>query len=1104
MNKKLVSFVLLSILFIPFTASACDDWLAEVVSVQGSAEFSINESNWRDIHLSQQICPESLLRVGPKSRVVLYLSNNTTMRLAENTLVRFPRQEQQDTFWIELKEGIAHFISRIFKKFDARSPFVNAAVSGTEFVLWATSDKAGVTVIEGEVIASNDVGAIVLTQGQTAAAESLDFPIDKLTTLPQEYTQWATYYPPLLTLEILTKEQGFAIRSLPEIKEFLVIQKEDKAIELLLRLDELTDAERLLLSALYLSAGHSQQADSYLKRATAQGTNGLKHSLYAIIYAGENNPAKSLQEAQKAIQAAPTESTSFLALSYAHQANGMISSALDSAEIASELDSDNILAWIRIGETALASGKHEQAKSALEKARQLAPNNAYSLTLAGLVALFENDFDSARTSFQSALKINSSLPMTRLGLGLMYLRLGNAPQGIRQLEYAASLDPTRSTIRSYMGRAYFELHRNDEALTQWQLAKQYDSADPTPYFYTGIHHLFANQPYQALQELHSALDLNEKRAVSRTESLLQSDGATRAAALSRAYNIAGFSQLTQELAASSLQIAPDSADAHRLLADYFSIQPRNEAARISEVHQARAWQGLTAHPIQPQLMASCLGIPEDLGPSRPGLNEYHSLFTQNGFYFSADGLYASDSTWGENIALSAIHDQFAFSIGQFHYETDGFRENSQQEHDIQTAILQWAITPATYLNFQFEQDTRERGDIEQHIFREGSLTLTREFNTTYYQLGLRHDWNDKLRFLVSLSQQDSEELFLDQPQPGLSIEVERNSEPQAAEFMVHYKLSKFTISGGTSYFTSTLENTTDSFFGSSSNEETITYRHYYLISHTQFDSPLNYSFGVAYDDYSDLLTTGDEISPKIGIIYQPSRHFQASAAAFRTLKRNINGNRTLSPTNIVGFNQLYDEGNSVVSDNIGVRVNWNTADFNWSANVLKRNLEVPYQDQILMRTQIADWEETYIDLSLAKFVTPSLSASFHPLFEQYDYDPDFFYNAEIEQIRNISIPLSLSWFPSQVWQISLTGKYFYQTVEGTVLDDFFNPVSTEKTEEFITIDTSALFRLPHRIGELEFGAANILNEKINYEEVNTNQPIIYPKRFVFIRAKLGF
>ena len=116
-------------------------------------------------------------------------------------------------------------------------------------------------------------------------------------------------------------------------------------------------------------------------------------------------------------------------------------------------------------------------------------------------------------------------------MGLAIIREGDVNAGSRQIEIAASLAPNDALIRSYLGKAYYEEKRGKLDEREFDMAKQLDPNDPTPWFYSAIAKQTTNRPVEALHNMQKAIELNDNRAVYRSQLLLEADLAARSASL---------------------------------------------------------------------------------------------------------------------------------------------------------------------------------------------------------------------------------------------------------------------------------------------------------------------------------------------------------------------------------------------------------------------------------------------------------------------------------------------------------------------------------------------------------------------------------------------
>ena len=113
-------------------AETCDEWVAKVVSVQGVVQARrAGETEWLPVNLHDTYCPGDIIRVLDLSRAAVVLRNEATLRLDQKTTITFAGLEEEQTLFLKLLSGVAHFLSRIPRTLKVATPFVNCTVEGT-------------------------------------------------------------------------------------------------------------------------------------------------------------------------------------------------------------------------------------------------------------------------------------------------------------------------------------------------------------------------------------------------------------------------------------------------------------------------------------------------------------------------------------------------------------------------------------------------------------------------------------------------------------------------------------------------------------------------------------------------------------------------------------------------------------------------------------------------------------------------------------------------------------------------------------------------------------------------------------------------------------
>ncbi|MGB6376301.1 MAG: FecR family protein, partial [Syntrophobacteria bacterium] len=128
-----LSFVI--VVLYPGAASAerCEQWVAKVVSVQGTVEVKkVGEARWQPVELNDTYCPGDEIRAGENSRANLALINEAVLRLNQNTSMTLGEFKEEQTSLVDLFKGAAHFFSRKPRSLEVQTPFAIAGVRGTE------------------------------------------------------------------------------------------------------------------------------------------------------------------------------------------------------------------------------------------------------------------------------------------------------------------------------------------------------------------------------------------------------------------------------------------------------------------------------------------------------------------------------------------------------------------------------------------------------------------------------------------------------------------------------------------------------------------------------------------------------------------------------------------------------------------------------------------------------------------------------------------------------------------------------------------------------------------------------------------------------------
>ena len=109
--------------------------------------------------------------IGARSRAALLVSGQALLRVDQNTSLGL--QASPDEIRVEFDSGRVYSISRFPRRFRIFTPFVNAGVEGTEFLVTQGRDQAEIAVYEGRV-AAEDRQELELHRRQVHLVPSID------------------------------------------------------------------------------------------------------------------------------------------------------------------------------------------------------------------------------------------------------------------------------------------------------------------------------------------------------------------------------------------------------------------------------------------------------------------------------------------------------------------------------------------------------------------------------------------------------------------------------------------------------------------------------------------------------------------------------------------------------------------------------------------------------------------------------------------------------------------------------------------------------------------------------------------------------------------
>ncbi len=1054
---------------------------ATLVSAEGTTTIKLaNNPNWLQAPLNTAFCTGDRISV-TESRAAVRLINDTIVRLDVNTSLTFLPQEK--SYWAELLDGVAHFITRTPKSFQIKTGALNAAVDGTEFIVSIERDQTRVLVIEGSVVAANKLGSVDLVAKEQAVATESTAPIKSTVISLVNSVDWALHYPPV----------SFPT-SIENVDEAVKQGRFLDAYQLLQEADDKKADDLALEASLALNLGRVAEAEQILRSVKNDKAENIEvvRALLKLVYG-------QVQEAQSQVLGITNQNSNNAAawqvLSYTQQANFKLEKALESTKRAEKINSDDGVVQARLAELSLMRNQISNALRYSANAIKLAPKFSRSHTINAFAQLNRRNISAAKKAFQRAADINSADPQAALGLGLINVRKGNLLGGREYLELAAALDPTNSLPRSVLGKLYYEINRNDFAQEQFNLAKEFDPNDPTPWFYNALKEQDENNPAGALKELKIAQEKNDNRAVYRSRLLLDKDEAARGASLGNIYRQLGFDQLALREGTKAIEQAPDEYAGHRLVAESYIDDPFHQSVRTSEALQARIHQPIGTAPLPIGLGETGLFVRQGVGPSELGLNEFTPLFIQEGFNGRTSVVVGTQDTKAFDASLYGNTSNFSMNAGIYNYASDGFRVNNDADYEIRTIGAQYAPNDRAQFFVDYTQRESDAGDLSTNFDPDNFSETSRQTETRErFNLGTKLNLLNNFMLLASVINEERETDFsLPLLFPGgvfLDLGAKEEAIINNDELQIVTELKYFRLSSGIQ----SVNNKVNTFEKASFIEsiEDWDYQNYYTDFYSEFSSVnLKLLAGLGFESISGDRTgenyieieKQERIVPRFGLSWTAVPELIFRTAYSQNFNTISGGTSSLRNTHVFGFLTQYDELPGLESKNRGVGLDFSMTNVSFGAEFINRDLRNPLlssdlvNDEVLfdVQQQKIDHEKSkvYLAFDFSEFVSFSSSI----LRERYvrEIEDSFLANLPTE-LDSIIAPQNLTISVDSNLSVSSSIKIIKQNI------NLFS--SGEDTSTFSIADLTITHKLPNRSGAISLGIFNMFDREFDFQDSN--------------------
>jgi hypothetical protein len=522
--------------------------------------------------------------------------------------------------------------------------------------------------------------------------------------------------------------------------------------------------------------------------------------------------------------------------------------------------------------------------------------------------------------------------------------------------------------------------------------------------------------------------------------------------------------------------------------------PRREIARVSELLQAQMLQDININPVQPSLAETNLSLLARGGPFIPGLNEYTPLFERNDIQLVGAGvagkqntlegitpgpasLDGKDDTLGLEGIASALYDRFSISAGAFQYDTDGWRPNAGFEHEINNFFMQAAVTPDWNVQVELRHRESQEGDLAFNFDPEFfNPTLTREIDLDTWRVGTRYSLtpnSDVLFSYIKSTVLDQETSF------GFTSSLEEKGSQAESQYIYRGEWLNLVAGGWSIHIDRTLEMVPPVF-------EEIDHQHGYAYTNIKFPRPVIWTVGFSYDDFQHEPIDIQKFNPKLGVRWDITSNLSVRGAVFRWVKPPLTANRSLEPTQVAGFNQVFDDGNADDSLRRGVGLDWRiTKQLFAGAEATWRDIDIPIVVfGLAAPTAVFEtWKDQLHRAYLFWTPTERVSLGAQVIYDAFEAEKGLLTPSGIppEKVTTFSVPAGVRYFAPNGFFAGASVTYVNQeVVRDPISTEFFG--FSDGSDEFVVVDAILGWRFPKRLGIASLIVNNLFDEKFFYQD----------------------
>lgn len=477
---------------------------------------------------------------------------------------------------------------------------------------------------------------------------------------------------------------------------------------------------------LFIADRKFDDARIQLDKAVAKKPDDARSwSLLGLVELIQGRKKEAIFTAGKGAALGPDETLPLLIESYALQAGFQLDEARSITEKIITMDKDNVTALVQLAQLSFSNGNTAEADRIIGKALTVSPESAIAQNSLGFIRLAQRQPEKGEEAFKQAIRADSSLGDPHLGLALIAMRKGDEKIAMEEISKAVLLEPQRSIYVSYWAKMLYQLKRFDKALNMLDKAAMLDPDDPTPHYYKSLIMNDLNRPTDALNELHTAIAMNDNRAVYRSRFLLDRDLSIKNIDLSYIYKRFGFSEWAVSKANAAAKQDFSNSSAHWFLGGALNGTEDRTQCATNEILLARIMQPANQNTFNT-------------------FNDYTSFFESPAVQTTISGRVGSNDSYGGaayvNGALPKAN--AAFDVNVSYDKTGGWHADNDDYYGYASGRVKWDASENDHFLFEATVTDDDYGyNALSGIYEKDAKSWPddyTEYNSRDYEIGYHH------------------------------------------------------------------------------------------------------------------------------------------------------------------------------------------------------------------------------------------------------------------------------------------------------------------------------------------------------------------------------